>query len=85
MFFLRQAAPFDEGQRQGDEAGHEDGMQDEDTDVQAQKVRMAQGRAECLARDTRLAVLQGAVGIGHDEGNQQDTDQGKPRRGKEQS
>ncbi|MNJ75749.1 hypothetical protein D3C77_728960 [compost metagenome] len=85
MLLLRQAAALDEGQWQCDEAGHEDGMQDEDAHVQAQKVRMAQGWADGLARHTRFTVLQNAVGIGHDKGNQQDANQGKSCRGQEQS
>ncbi|MNV69159.1 hypothetical protein D3C71_1620580 [compost metagenome] len=60
-------------------------MQDEDARVQAQKVRMAQGRADGLTCDTRFAVLQFAVGIGYDEGDQGDADQGKSCSGKEQS
>ncbi|MNZ29177.1 hypothetical protein D3C78_464220 [compost metagenome] len=85
MLFLGQAAALDEGQRQRDEARHEDRVEDEDTGVQAQKVRMAQGWAECLARHTRLAVLQSAVGVGHDKSDQQNADQGKSCRGEEQS
>ncbi|MNW05873.1 hypothetical protein D3C71_2021890 [compost metagenome] len=60
-------------------------MEDEDAHIQAQKVRMAQGRADGLARHTRLTVLQDAVGIGHHKGDQQDADQGKSCRGEEQS
>ncbi|MNS72655.1 hypothetical protein D3C72_1060740 [compost metagenome] len=85
MLLLGQAATLDERQRQRNEAGHEDGVQDENADVQAQKVRMAQGRADGLARHTRLTVLQDAVGIGHHKGDQQDADQGKSCRGEEQS
>ncbi|MNH47649.1 hypothetical protein D3C79_1110030 [compost metagenome] len=60
-------------------------MKDEDTDVQAQKVGMTQRWAERLTCDTRFAMLQGAMGVGYDEGDQQNTDQGKSCRGQEQS
>ncbi|MCY1563027.1 hypothetical protein D9M68_1005040 [compost metagenome] len=85
MLLLGQAATLDERQWQRNEAGHEDGVQDENAYVQAQKVRMTQCRADGLARHPRLAVLQNAVGVGYDKRDQQDADQGKPGRNQEQT
>ncbi|MNJ11581.1 hypothetical protein D3C77_57600 [compost metagenome] len=61
MLFLGQATPLHERQRQGNEAGHQDGVQDEDTHIQAQQVWMTQGRAQRLLGDTRLTVLKGSM------------------------
>lgn len=49
MLLLRQAAALDKGQWQRDEAGHEDGMQNENARIQPQEVRVAQGRADGLS------------------------------------
>ncbi|MNN26640.1 hypothetical protein D3C81_1401520 [compost metagenome] len=84
MLFLGQATALDQGQGQGDEAGHQDRMQDEDTDIQAQQVGVTQGRSQGLLGDARFAVLQRPVRRRHDEGDQGHADHRHGGRGQEQ-
>ncbi|MCY1554754.1 hypothetical protein D9M68_913490 [compost metagenome] len=44
VLFLGQPALLHQRQRQGDEAGHQDRMQGQDAEIQAQQIRMPQGR-----------------------------------------
>ncbi|MNH17960.1 hypothetical protein D3C81_1570370 [compost metagenome] len=76
MLFLGQTTPLNQCQRQGDEAGHQNRMQNEDADIQAQEVGMTQGRPQRLLRHTRLAVLQRTVRRRHDKRNQGNTHHG---------
>ncbi|MNN78324.1 hypothetical protein D3C81_1948700 [compost metagenome] len=69
MLFFRQPGALDQCQRQGDETGHQDRVQDENPHVQAQQVGMSQGRPQRLAGHARLTVLQMPRCAWHDEGH----------------
>ncbi|RMO38865.1 UvrABC system protein A [Pseudomonas savastanoi pv. glycinea] len=85
VLFLGQTGFFDQRQRQGHEAGHEHRMQHEDTQIQAQQVRMTQRRPKCLPGNSGFAVHQRAIGFGHHKCDDQKTQQGHTACGQEQS
>ncbi|MCY1425956.1 hypothetical protein D9M71_417640 [compost metagenome] len=85
MLFLGQPGALDQRQRQGNEAGHEDGVQYQDADVQAQQVGVLQGRDQRLPGDAGFAVLHAVIRHRHDEQDDQYADQRHPRREPEQA
>lgn len=78
VLLLGQAPLVHQCQRQGDEAGHEDGVEDQDAGVQAQQVAVLQGRQQGLARHAGFAVLGHVVRLRDEEQDQQQADQRHP-------
>ncbi|MNS47497.1 hypothetical protein D3C72_800310 [compost metagenome] len=85
MLLFGQPGFLDQCQGQGDEAGHQHRVQDKNAQVQAQQIRMLEGRDQRLARDTGLTVLQRAGGARHHEHHDHDAEQRHAASSEEQS
>ncbi|MNT56488.1 hypothetical protein D3C72_1937910 [compost metagenome] len=84
MLLLRQAGFFYQGQRQGNEARHQHGVQHKNPQVQAQQVWVLERRHQRLTRHTGLTMLQRPVGPRHHEHHDQDAEQRHAARGEKQ-